>query len=62
MVGFRAEWAANEIVVDPSELAEAGWYGLEDLPTIPPKLSIARRLIDDWAARRGQTIPDEAWA
>ena len=62
MVGFRAEWAANEIVVDPSELAEAGWYGLEDLPTIPPKLSIARRLIDDWAARRGQTIPEEAWA
>ena len=60
MLGFQAEWAAGEIAIDPNELAEAGWYGLDDLPNIPPKLSIARRLIDDWAERRGRTIPDEA--
>lgn len=60
MVGFRARWASGEIAIDPSELAEAAWYGLEDLPNIPPKLSIARRLIDDWAARRGAIIPDTA--
>jgi NAD+ diphosphatase len=62
MVGFRARWLSGEIAIDPSELAEAGWFGLDDLPTIPQKLSIARRLIDDWAARRGAVIPDEtAW-
>ena len=60
MLGFRADWAAGEIEIAPSELAEAGWYGLNDLPNIPPKLSIARRLIDDWAARQGHVIPDEA--
>ncbi len=60
MVGFQARWAAGEIAIDPGELAEAGWYGLDDLPNIPPKLSIARRLIDDWAARRGRVIPEGA--
>lgn len=60
MVGFRARWASGEIEIDPSELAEAGWFGLDDLPNIPQKLSIARRLIDDWAARRGVVIPDDA--
>lgn len=60
MVGFRARWASGEIEIDPSELAEAGWFGFDDLPTIPPKLSIARRLIDDWADRRGAVIPDDA--
>ncbi|MCC6315438.1 MAG: NAD(+) diphosphatase [Thermomicrobiales bacterium] len=56
MVGFTADWAAGEIDLDGVELVEAGWYGLDDLPTVPTRLSIARRLIDDWAARRGATI------
>lgn len=60
MVGFRAEWASGEIAIDPGEVAEAGWYGLAALPNIPPKLSIARRLIDAWAAERGEVIPDGA--
>jgi NAD+ diphosphatase len=56
MIGFRAEALSDELIIDESELAEAGWFGLNDLPTIPAKLSIARRLIDDWAARRGVVI------
>jgi NAD+ diphosphatase len=56
MIGFRADHLRGEISLDDGELAEAGWYGLDDLPTIPAKLSIARRLIDDWAARRGTVI------
>lgn len=59
MVGFRANWARGEIELDGTELAEAGWYGLDDLPQIPQKLSIARRLIDDWAARHGAFLPDD---
>ena len=52
MIGFRAGYLRGEIALGDGELAEAGWYGRDDLPEIPAKLSIARRLIDDWAARR----------
>lgn len=50
MVGFRAEYVAGEIVPDPSEIADAGWYSKHDLPMIPPGISIARQLIDAWCA------------
>ncbi|MBA2595637.1 MAG: NAD(+) diphosphatase [Chloroflexia bacterium] len=56
MIGFRAQHLRGEIVLADGELAEAGWYGLNDLPVIPTKLSIARRLIDDWAGRCGAVI------
>ena len=38
----------GEIVVDPAELSDAKWFRADDLPTIPPPVSIARRLIDAW--------------
>ena len=56
MIGFRADHLRGEITIDETEIAHAAWYGLDDLPDIPAKLSIARRLIDDWAARRGAVI------
>lgn len=56
MIGFRAQYAAGEISLEDGELAEAGWYSPEDLPTVPQKLSIARRLIDAWATERGIVI------
>jgi NAD+ diphosphatase len=56
MIGFRAGHLRGEISLGDGELAEAGWYGPHDLPEIPAKLSIARRLIDDWATRRGFVI------
>jgi NAD+ diphosphatase len=46
MIAFRAEWAAGEIRIDPHELADAQWFDPEALPAIPPRLSIARALID----------------
>ena len=50
MIGFRAEWTAGDVRPDGVEIAEAGWYGVDDLPAIPPRLSIARTLIDEWIA------------
>jgi NAD+ diphosphatase len=50
MIGFRAEHESGDIVVDGAEIAEAAWFTTDDLPQIPPRLSIARRLIDDWIA------------
>ncbi len=48
MLGFRAEYESGEIECDPTEIADANWYRRDDLPMIPPGISIARRLIDDW--------------
>jgi NAD+ diphosphatase len=46
MVGFTAEYDGGELVADPRELAEAGWYSASAMPRIPERPSIARRLID----------------
>jgi NAD+ diphosphatase len=51
MIGFTAKWASGEIVADPTEIADAGWFGPDELPVVPPKLSIARALIDDFVER-----------
>lgn len=48
MIGFTATWASGEIVIDEGEIMDAGWYRRDDLPMVPPPISIARRLIDGW--------------
>jgi NAD+ diphosphatase len=53
MVGFTAEHAGGEIAVDGKEIADARWFDAGDLPPVPPKISIARRLIDAWLAEVG---------
>jgi NAD+ diphosphatase len=50
MIGFRAEWVSGDIEIDPSEIVDAQWFRYDELPSIPPRISIARRLIDDWLA------------
>lgn len=51
MIGFTARWAGGDLVPDPTELVDAGWFGPDELPLVAPKLSIARALIDDFVAR-----------
>ena len=51
MIAFTAEYAGGDIRCDDSEIAEARWFDADALPARPPSLSIARRLIDDTAAR-----------
>jgi NAD+ diphosphatase len=51
MVAFTARWAGGEIRLQPEELAEAGWFAPGELPVVPPPLSIARALIDDFVRR-----------
>ena len=46
MIGFTATYASGDIVIEPEELADAAWFTKDNLPQIPPKLSIARKLID----------------
>lgn len=58
MLGFTAEYAGGDIQVDGQEIAEAGWFTPDNLPQLPPRLSIARQLIDSFLAqvkaRQGQ--------
>ena len=50
MAGFIAEYAGGEIVVDRTELEDARWFSVEDMPTmLPPRRSIARWIIDHYA-------------
>ena len=51
MVAFTAEWAGGEIVPQPEEIEDAGWYPLDALPGIPPRFSIAGHLIRDTVER-----------
>jgi len=51
MIGFTARWAGGELVPDGREIVDAGWFGPDELPQLPPPLSIARALIDAFAAR-----------
>ena len=49
MVGFHADYDSGELHVQREELLKAAWFHRDRLPSLPERLSIARRLIDDWA-------------
>ena len=51
MIGFTAVYAGGEITVDDVELVHADWFSRDDLPRIPPSISIARQLIDAFVNR-----------
>ncbi len=46
MIGFTAEYAGGEIVLQDEEISEAQWFTRDTLPKVPGKISIARKLID----------------
>ncbi len=48
MVGFHADYAGGELHLQREEISKAAWFHRNNLPNLPEKLSIARRLIDDW--------------
>ncbi len=52
MIGFEADWMSGDIVIDETEIVDAAWFGPEELPLVPPAMSIARTLIDRWLERR----------
>ena len=48
MIGFNADYVEGEIKLQYEELEKGQWFHRDHLPTLPEKLSIARRLIDAW--------------
>ncbi|MBO7418206.1 MAG: NAD(+) diphosphatase [Bacteroidaceae bacterium] len=48
MVGFTAEYDSGTIKLQEDELSAGAFYRKDNLPHIPQKMSIARKLIDWW--------------
>lgn len=49
MIAFTAEYAGGELIIDKTEIEEAGWYHYDNLPGKPSNsISIAGQLIDDF--------------
>ncbi len=63
MLGFRARAIGTAVEVDGVELAHARWWTRQEFAAdlasgallLPPRVSIARRLIEDWY---GEAVPD----
>jgi NAD+ diphosphatase len=58
MVAFVADYAGGEIRPDGVEIEEARFFDAEQLPQLPPSISISRRLITTVCAKlaRGEEI------
>ena len=52
MLGFHAEYAGGDIVMQEDEIEDARWFRVDALPPLPASRSIARYLIDLYVARR----------
>jgi len=50
MVGFFADYEGGTIKLQDDELSAGSFFSKENLPELPQKLSIARRMIDWWLA------------
>ena len=48
MIGFTADYESGEIKLQDEELSAGAFFRKDNLPEIPKKLSLARKLIDDW--------------
>lgn len=48
MIGFRVNYAGGDIVLQEDEIMDANWYRKDDLPMVPPTMSIAGRIIEQW--------------
>ncbi len=52
MLGFHADYAGGEIVLQEEEIEDARWFSIHALPPLPASRSIARYLIDSYVASR----------
>ncbi len=53
MIAYTAEYASGDITPEAGEIEDARWFTADNLPGIPPAMSISRRLIDDFVQTTG---------
>ncbi|RYG07859.1 MAG: NAD(+) diphosphatase, partial [Chitinophagaceae bacterium] len=56
MLGYFADYASGDIVVDKQEIKVAHWYRYDQLPKIPPITTISGRLINSFVQERQNSI------
>ncbi|MDD4305856.1 MAG: NAD(+) diphosphatase [Methanosarcina sp.] len=56
MIGFTAEYDSGDIRPDGFEIEDAKWFSVENLPVLPGKISIARKLIDSFLKEEGLEV------
>jgi NAD+ diphosphatase len=54
MIGFTASYAGGQITLSDKENVDAGWFTADNLPSLPDKMSIARKLIDSFLEKQGK--------
>ena len=50
MIAFTAEYAGGAVTPDGVEIEEAAFFDVDDMPNLPPGISISRRMINTIAA------------
>ena len=46
MLAFMADYAGGDLRPNPTELSDARWFALDELPPLPSRISISRALIE----------------
>ncbi len=52
MIAYTAEYASGAIQMEEEEIEDAQWFTAVNLPSIPPPMSIARSLIDNFVQQQ----------
>ena len=52
MLGYFCEYKSGEIEIEEAEIADAKWFKIDELPNVPPKLSISGQLIASYLEDR----------
>ena len=53
MLGFYADYEAGDIIPEESEIEEADWFNVDQLPPVPSaSISVAGQLIEDYVRER----------
>jgi NAD+ diphosphatase len=63
MLGFQADYAGGELVLEADEIEDAGFFPVDALPaTFPGRVSISQWLLEDFIARHRERGAEEvAW-
>jgi NAD+ diphosphatase len=59
MIAFVCEWESGELKPQDGEIEAVNWFELLQLPTLPSKISIARKLIDAVCQEMRQEIREQ---
>ncbi|WP_424244973.1 NAD+ diphosphatase [Elusimicrobium posterum] len=54
MVGFFADYAGGKLKINEDELLTAEFFTKDNLPKLPGKISLARKMVDAWLKNQNQ--------